>query len=316
VARVQIQAAELLVSRAGAIKEGSDLLHRIRLAAGNEVTSCPTSNDPLCWVFARAASRLAIARGDTTRARQILDDEERRLQLSKPWPTAPANLTAEQLAELRGVRGELADAQGQALDAIVHFRRALAMGDADLLHQARAWELWRALGGTETTWNDAPWADGAALHRLTWQRLDTPFRLNAVRDLDGRAWSTSDLNDETVLVSFWATWCAPCISELNFVQQLHERLAKEPNFKVVAINLDDPSDSVKPFVNLRRWTFPVLLGHAAFPAELESGLPLNWIVTGTGRVVRLEGGFATDGSVDWAAAMLAEMRGVAAQPPQ
>jgi thiol-disulfide isomerase/thioredoxin len=46
--------------------------------------------------------------------------------------------------------------------------------------------------------------------------------------------------DETVyVVNFWATWCAPCIKELPYFEQLHENY-KDKNVKVILVSLDFP----------------------------------------------------------------------------
>jgi len=60
----------------------------------------------------------------------------------------------------------------------------------------------------------------------------------------------SSKSDTTLVVNFWATWCAPCVKELPYFEELQVKHAKE-KIKVVLISLDYNSlleKKVKPFI--------------------------------------------------------------------
>lgn len=44
-------------------------------------------------------------------------------------------------------------------------------------------------------------------------------------------------NDTTYVVNFWATWCAPCIEELPYFEQLGEK-HKDKKVKILMVSLD------------------------------------------------------------------------------
>lgn len=44
-------------------------------------------------------------------------------------------------------------------------------------------------------------------------------------------------NDTTYIINFWATWCAPCIKELPYFQQIHDKYATK-KVKVLMVSLD------------------------------------------------------------------------------
>ncbi len=44
-------------------------------------------------------------------------------------------------------------------------------------------------------------------------------------------------NDTTYIINFWATWCAPCIKELPYFQQINDEFA-DKKLKVLLVSLD------------------------------------------------------------------------------
>lgn len=54
---------------------------------------------------------------------------------------------------------------------------------------------------------------------------------------DGKPQSLQDFRGKTVLVNFWATWCAPCLEELPSLDALQQEMGGK-DFEVVAIAAD------------------------------------------------------------------------------
>jgi thiol-disulfide isomerase/thioredoxin len=65
---------------------------------------------------------------------------------------------------------------------------------------------------------------------------------------------------KTVLVNFWATWCAPCRHEMPMLMDLQKQYAPM-GLQVVGIALDD-EQSVKNFVSTYGISYPILVGDA------------------------------------------------------
>jgi len=82
----------------------------------------------------------------------------------------------------------------------------------------------------------------------------------SLRALDGKRVKLSDYEGKVVLLSFWATWCAPCKQELPILQRLLDKYEKD-GLVVLAVNIDDPKTvaEVRRFVADRKLRMPVLL---------------------------------------------------------
>ena len=58
------------------------------------------------------------------------------------------------------------------------------------------------------------------------------------RTHDGRSILLSDTPQAVRVVSFWATWCAPCRAEMSFLDQVQKQVSPE-HLQVIAVNIED-----------------------------------------------------------------------------
>ncbi|MBW7869884.1 MAG: TlpA family protein disulfide reductase [Flavobacteriia bacterium] len=81
-------------------------------------------------------------------------------------------------------------------------------------------------------------------------------------DLDGNKVDIKALSqDGPVAISFWATWCGPCMLELNAINEVIDDWVEETGVKFYAISIDDSKtvNRVRPMVNGKGWDFNILL---------------------------------------------------------
>ncbi len=81
-------------------------------------------------------------------------------------------------------------------------------------------------------------------------------------DLNGKKVSLKELTkDKVVVIDFWATWCVPCINELDAIAEEYEDLQDEFGFELIAVSVDNARSKsrVKPLVNGKDWEYQILL---------------------------------------------------------
>ncbi len=82
------------------------------------------------------------------------------------------------------------------------------------------------------------------------------------KNILGKTIDVDALDDEKPLViSFWATWCLPCLEELRTINEKLPDWKAEKDFNFIAISTDDPRtvNKVKTLINGKNWEFDQVL---------------------------------------------------------
>lgn len=117
------------------------------------------------------------------------------------------------------------------------------------------------------------------------------FALESVRD--GKIVDSSTFKGKVLLLTFFATWCPPCLEEVPILIKLHEDLA-DAGFSVVGMSVDQQGPAiVARFIEKKAINYPVLLAESKTTHDFGGiyGIPVAFLVNKTGNVVKKYTGF-------------------------
>ncbi|MGN0237255.1 MAG: TlpA family protein disulfide reductase [Lepagella sp.] len=124
-----------------------------------------------------------------------------------------------------------------------------------------------------------------------------------LKDLNGKPVDSATLSNDgkPFVISFWATWCKPCIRELMAFHEVYEDWVEETGVKIYAISIDEAQNStkVKPLADARGWEYEILLDQSGdFARSMGCQNPPHLVILdGNGKIVESHSGY-TEGSED------------------
>jgi thiol-disulfide isomerase/thioredoxin len=151
------------------------------------------------------------------------------------------------------------------------------------------------LGGFELA---ASITQGAALHSGL---LDATSEVNSheafdfdfvIKDLNGNKVEFSQYKGKVVFLNLWATWCAPCRSEMPSIQKLfdevdHDKIA----FVMLSIDKDGQLERVKNFVKKQSYSFPIFMPSGYLIDQLQvPSIPTTFVLAKDGTIALKETG--------------------------
>lgn len=117
------------------------------------------------------------------------------------------------------------------------------------------------------------------------------FDLQSVRD--GKIVSSSTFKGKVLLLTFFATWCRPCLEEVPTLVRLHNDMA-DAGFSVIGMSVDQQGPAVvAKFVEKKAINYPVLLAEAKTAEDFGGiyGIPVAFLVNKAGNVVKKYTGY-------------------------
>ncbi len=119
-----------------------------------------------------------------------------------------------------------------------------------------------------------------------------------VKTLDGETKNIQDFanNDKITIISFWATWCSPCIRELNAVADLYPDWTENYDVEVLAITLDVKQRlaRARSIAESNQWEYTILTDSNQ---ELQRALgfqnpPQTYVIDKNGHIIYEHNGYS------------------------
>ncbi len=84
-----------------------------------------------------------------------------------------------------------------------------------------------------------------------------------LKDVNGKEINIKDYgkSGKITIISLWATWCKPCILEINNINEQLDTWKEKYNVQLVAVTIDQAKNTpkVKPFADGQGWDFDVIM---------------------------------------------------------
>jgi thiol-disulfide isomerase/thioredoxin len=117
------------------------------------------------------------------------------------------------------------------------------------------------------------------------------FALESVRD--GKIVDSNIFKGKVLLLTFFATWCGPCVEEVPILVKLHADMA-DAGFSVIGMSVDQQGPSVvAKFIEKKAINYPVLLAESKITNDFGGvyGIPVAFLVNKAGNVVKKYTGY-------------------------
>ena len=118
-----------------------------------------------------------------------------------------------------------------------------------------------------------------------------PFSLEDV--LTGEEIKSETFAGKSLLITFFATWCPPCIQEIPTLIEVQNEFGPK-KFSVIGLSVDqEGSKIVKQLVERKKINYPVMMADNSVTREFGGvyGIPTSFLVNTRGNVVKKYTGY-------------------------
>ena len=125
-----------------------------------------------------------------------------------------------------------------------------------------------------------------------------------LKDINGKEVNIANLSrsGKPVIISFFATWCKPCIRELKAIHELYPDWQDETGVEMYIVSEDEGQDAQKvaPLVNGYGWEYKVLLdpNGTLKRAMNVQNIPHLFVVDSKGKTVYNHVGYTDGGETE------------------
>lgn len=113
-----------------------------------------------------------------------------------------------------------------------------------------------------------------------------------VEVIDGGTFTLSEQQGQPVVINLWASWCAPCRTEIPDISAFADA---NPGTVVIGVAIEDAEESSREFAAEIGASYPLALGTSAVEdAYPNFGLPVTYLLDENGVVTRIINGIVDE----------------------
>jgi len=127
--------------------------------------------------------------------------------------------------------------------------------------------------------------------------MNSKVPATAIKTLNGASTNSSSFsnNGKPIILDLWATWCKPCIAELEAMNDDYADWKKETGVKIIAVSVDDARTmaKVQSFVREKGWDFDFYLDpNQDFQHAMQvANCPCTFIIDGNGKIAYIHNSY-------------------------
>jgi thiol-disulfide isomerase/thioredoxin len=119
-----------------------------------------------------------------------------------------------------------------------------------------------------------------------------------ISDMSGATLKLADLKGKVLILDFWATWCGPCRAQYPLYEEVKKRFKDRKDVVFLAINSDEDTSLVKPFLEQMKWNKNVYFDDGLARLMSVSSIPATVIFDKDGQIASRMNGYLPERFVD------------------
>jgi cytochrome c biogenesis protein CcmG/thiol:disulfide interchange protein DsbE len=111
--------------------------------------------------------------------------------------------------------------------------------------------------------------------------------------------TSEELAGKVVILNYWATWCAPCRTEMPMMDAyLRQNPRAAADLKIFAVGAENSPDAAKLQPLAKALSYPLVTGIKGWGYGVRGGVPTNFVIDRAGIVRHAEAGAFSYASLD------------------
>ena len=124
----------------------------------------------------------------------------------------------------------------------------------------------------------------------------------SLKDIQGKRIDITSIDtNEVTVFSLWATWCIPCLNELDAINEIYHDWYNETHVKIIIVSVDDARSvyRVKPLVNSKNWRYRLLFDtNQEFKRAINAVTIPYLVIVKNNKIVHTQSGYTPGSEIE------------------